>query len=828
MDPNRHQRISELFAEASRLEPARRAAFLAERSGDDAELRAEVASLLEHHERPAVAVETGAFDLAGFLSSLPSETAHGQGTALASEARYTIVRELGEGGMGMVYLAEQDRPRRTVALKVMRPGFASTERLRRRFEFEAEVLGRLEHPGIARIYDAGSAAIKTPTGTTTVPYFAMEYVDGLPLVRHAAEAKLGSRERVRLMARIADAVGVAHRQGIVHRDLKPANILVDRSGQPKVLDFGVARATDADLAVTTMQTDVGQLIGTLAYMSPEQVAGDSSKIDVRSDVYALGAVTWELLAGRPLVDATNRTMPEVARVIRDEDASRLSAVDRVFRGDLETIVAKALEKDPGRRYRDASEFAADLERYLRDEPIVARPPTTTYQLAKFARRNKALVGGVAVAFVLLVLGLVGTSIGLVQAHEKRNEALAAQARADHRFDELRKLAKTFIYEFDDLIVDLPGSTEARKKIVSTATAYLDSLSKEAADDKGLLLEVSEGYMRIGNTQGYHSKANLGDRDGAMQSFQKALELRERMVAIAGDDDAAHVALAKTQNAIGNLQFSRGELEAALATFRSVEATRKAILERNPGDRDRQRDLAISHQFVGNVLRQLGNRESDAKRKEEASKRFEESLDSYRQALALAKPLLREGDALSVRDLTVAEEHVGDALGDLGRREEALEHFRASLEAREKLLKADPDNAEYVADCAAANSKLGAQLLAEKRLAEAEPLILRSLELALQGEQADAANVLAKVNVVVSRYRVAGLRGAQAEDATKERDARLALLDDGIAQASQAKAALERLAAENKLEESKKPWIAAMEEVRAELAKRREALAGGNG
>src|SRR5215468_10113643 len=262
--------------------------------------------------------------------------------------------------MGTVYEAEQDHPRRTVALKVIRRGFTSRELLRR-FEREAETLGRLQHVGIAQIYEAGTA----DSGFGPQPYFAIELIRGRSLLEYANERKLHFRERLEIMAKVADAVQHAHQRGLIHRDLKPGNILVDEAGQPKILDFGVARATDSD-SQATMQTDIGQLVGTLAYMSPEQVLADPLELDIRSDVYALGVILYELLAERLPYDIS-RKIHEALTAIREEDPAKLSSINRSYRGDIETIVAKALEKNKTRRYASAAELAADIRHYLKDE-----------------------------------------------------------------------------------------------------------------------------------------------------------------------------------------------------------------------------------------------------------------------------------------------------------------------------------------------------------------------------------------------------------------------------------------------------------------------------
>jgi serine/threonine protein kinase/tetratricopeptide (TPR) repeat protein len=333
---------------------------------------------------------------------------------------YRVLRLLGEGGMGAVYEAEQEFPHRVVALKVIRPGYATAEMLRR-FENEAHALGRLQHPGIAQIYAAGTA----DTAVGRQPYFAMELVQGQSLLDYCDEHRLEVPQRLELMAKVCDAVQHAHQRALIHRDLKPANILVDESGQPHILDFGVARLTDSD-AYATQQTDVGQIVGTLAYMSPEQVLGDPAEIDTRSDVYSLGVILYELLAGkRPY--ALGRQLTETVRAIREEEPAPLRSLNRVYRGDIDTIVAKALEKDRTRRYVSAAELGADLRRHLSDQPIAARPPSASYLLRKFARRNKALVIGVTAVFGALVLGIVASTWEAV--HARRAEASARQQSA---------------------------------------------------------------------------------------------------------------------------------------------------------------------------------------------------------------------------------------------------------------------------------------------------------------------------------------------------------------------------------------------------------------
>ena len=372
--------------------------------------------------------------------------------------KYRILRQIGEGGMGAVYEAEQEKPRRRVALKILKPGVATPMRLKR-FEREADVLGLLQHPGIAQIYEAGTA----DTGSGPQPFFAMELVVGEQLGWHASRRKFNVRQRLELVARVCEAVQHAHQKGIVHRDLKPGNILVvpdddptstthtgtsldararDREiahvGQPKVLDFGIARITDADVNAATIQTEAGQILGTVRYMSPEQVEGVSDDIDTRSDIYALGVVAYELLSGRAPHDVDGRTVFDAMRIIKEEDPQRLSSIDRSLHGDVETIVSKALEKEKHRRYPTAGDMAADIRRFLRDEPIVARPASTFYQIRKFAARNRVLVGGVAATFLALVAGIVATTRQSISATRARDDATKSRDEANRSRDEANR------------------------------------------------------------------------------------------------------------------------------------------------------------------------------------------------------------------------------------------------------------------------------------------------------------------------------------------------------------------------------------------------------
>ncbi len=467
------ERVEHVFGEAVALEPDAREAFLDRACRGDPALRREVESLLAHHHDGQDAFSDDrvglGYELLGAATRVRRSRPAGRDAAgpvpplPEAIGCYRILQRIGEGGMGTVYLAEQGNPRRRVALKMIRAGIMSHGMLRR-FQFEADVLGRLQHPGIAQIYEAGE--VDTPAGPQ--PYFAMEYVDGIELREYAKRCELGTRARLELLARVCDAVHHAHQRGIVHRDLKPDNVIVVQEtavtaaggaaefaqlGQPKVLDFGVARATGSDVQMTTVRTDVGQLVGTLTYMSPEQVAGDSRQLDIRSDIYALGVILYELLAGKPPFDLRHKSIPEAARIIREDEPTRLGSMRTVFRGDIDTIACKALEKHRQRRYQSAAEMATDIRRYLAHEPIAAHPPSTFYQLAKFARRNKGLVAGIVLSFVMLVIGTALSLTFAVNAIHSRNLAKANEERAAQGEAEARRANYAFTIAAADAMCD---------------------------------------------------------------------------------------------------------------------------------------------------------------------------------------------------------------------------------------------------------------------------------------------------------------------------------------------------------------------------------------
>ena len=390
---------------------------------------------------------------------------------------------IGAGGMGMVLLGEQAEPRREVAVKIMRAGLLSPRSLRR-FEFESEVLSRLQHAGIAHVYKSGVH----DEGTGPVPYFAMEYItDARTLIWYAREEQLARNERLALFLKVCDAVHYGHVKGIVHRDLKPGNILVDEIGQPKVIDFGVARSTDENMSMASLQTDVGQLVGTMQYMSPEQCSIDTSDIDARTDVYSLGVILFELLAGRLPYDVRHMPIPAAVRVVQEQPPVKLSSFGRKYDSALEAIVHKALQKERAERYQSVEAIALDISGFLAGSAIAAELPAWTVRFGRFLRRNRAASFGVSAVACVLVIA-VAISLWLSNAVEREQaNAKFAQTQTDEALDQNAKRTKVHSAELATLKDEIG---ELNKEIAENKYVLLIVKAKHAYD-KGDVDELAE-------------------------------------------------------------------------------------------------------------------------------------------------------------------------------------------------------------------------------------------------------------------------------------------------------------------------------------------------
>jgi WD40 repeat protein/predicted Ser/Thr protein kinase len=491
------QRVEELFDQALDLDPARRAAFLDEQCQGDAELRAAVEKLLQLDSK----AQAAELLLRSPLAATRPQAFAPPAPRFPAIARYRVLRLLGEGGMGTVYEAQQDNPRRSVALKVIRAGLTSGILLKR-FAREAEILGRLRHAGIAQVYDAGVAE-------SGQPFFVMELIVGVPLDQYAREHALDAGGRLELVARVCDAVQHAHERGVIHRDLKPANILVEPSGQPKVLDFGVARPADLGLTASGGRTEAGQLLGTLSYMSPEQASGDPSAIDPRGDVYALGVLLYELLAHRLPYSLDELPLPEAVRVICEHEPSRLGSLDGRLRGDVETIVGKALEKDRGRRYPSAAELAADIRRHLRHEPIRARPMSSAARLARWCRRRPGTAALLAALAVVVLTSFALITWKWREADQQRRNAedtAQREIRARQQAEEYRQEARRSLYVANVRLAQVAWDGAQ----VEHMLALLDEAARRRPGDDNLRGFEWDYLQRLGHPKVQTLKGPAGD------------------------------------------------------------------------------------------------------------------------------------------------------------------------------------------------------------------------------------------------------------------------------------------------------------------------------
>lgn len=729
MSPEQFQKADEIFRGAVKLQDSAREAFVASACGVDRELRDFVETLLVQDADPRVAIDSPVADVVRALGDALAEASDESVTHPERIGAYRILRQLGEGGFGVVYLAEQERPKRTVALKVLRADVQSPNALRR-FEYEAQILGRLQHPGIAQIFEAGVAGV----GPQRQAYFAMEYIRGRNLLAYAEGSDdqrtgLSVPARLELFCKVCDAVQHAHQNGVIHRDIKPDNILVregphSRSGessgsgeygQPKILDFGVARVTEADNDLTLMRTGAGQLIGTLAYMSPEQVTGDSRQIDTRCDVYALGVVLCQLLTGELPYDIRGGTFHDAILTITQQTPALLGTINRSLRGDIEAIVAKTLEKDKDRRYQSAADLAADIRRHLAGEPIQAKRDSALYVLRKRIRQYRVAMGAAAVFTVIIAASIVALGLSykrqgvlLSEVQTQRDKAVAAEAVAATRLDEAntareaeqtaRSLAETEADKsgaVNAFLQDMLGS--ANPAIARGEEPTVREILDQAATkvEAGSLSDEPEVEAAVRTTLGTTYLA-MGLLDEAYPHLKRAMEI------VRARHDSDHVEVSAATSEFVRLLNAMGEVEEA-------ETLGKQVLEM---DRrlhgDRHQDVAIALNNLAYVYLDQGMYKEAAERLGESIAIFRElpetdstvlaaSLDSLGMALTQLDEL-KEAEKLHREALDIYENKYGElhpdtaaCLNNLGifyaakkDNENAERYYRRALEARRKL------------------------------------------------------------------------------------------------------------------------------------------------
>jgi eukaryotic-like serine/threonine-protein kinase len=596
VDSDHWRRVDEVFNAAVLAPPEQRAALLERECSDDAVLRGEVVSLLSSHEQGSSLLDSPAFDV---VQRPEDRSILAPGQRLG---RYTLLKIIGRGSAGIVYEAQQDDPARLVALKVMRalPHLDDlTPRLIRR---ETQALARLEHHGIAAIYEAAHCE--------GWHYFAMERIQGRPITQHGRDHDLSLHDRIELMRRICDAVQYAHQRGVIHHDLKPSNILVTEAGEPKVLDFGLARIVGPE-ADPTRSTEPGFFRGTLAYTSPEQAAGADT--DTRSDVYSLGVILFELLTGEMPSELAGLPVHEAVRVIAEEPPPRLSAaagedraLARRLRGDLETIVGKSLEKEPDRRYPTSAALSEDLGRYLRDEPVEARRSSAAYRLWKGVRRHRGLVATALAVLFLLSAAAANNYVQRQRAENARDEALVQKGLA-----EKRELLAEEVTASLSVVLEMRGDLRQAVWQFETALARV----RRMHPDQPLHIATFLNHYAV-------VLVAIGDAEAALPSFEEARQLQRA-------HGASGVERARTLVGLGGALNWLRRYEEAAPVFREAIAVEQDIL---PGMRHQN----AARLGLGRALFQM----------DDLAEAEEVLVAAWEEAKAAPRPLQRQADAIA--------------------------------------------------------------------------------------------------------------------------------------------------------------------------------------
>jgi len=821
MTPEQWQLVRPILESALELDPTSRSTFLDGACGD-AYLREEVESLLASHEQAGTDVLNPGNP---FVLDLDEEARF----RLQSGKRigpYEILEEIAVGGMGAVYRAVRadGQYKQQVALKIVRQELGA-EFAASRFQNERQILASLNHPNIAKILDGGTTA-------EGVPYLVMEFVEGQRIDEYCDARKLPTNERLQLFLQICSTVQYAHQRLIIHRDIKPGNILVDADGVPKLLDFGIAKILgSSDISSQQEQTLSLVRLLTPEYASPEQVKG--KPITTASDVYSLGVVLYELLTGRTPYDVPTHTAHEISRAVCEVEPEKPStAVRRALpsaadneqhattaptfsavregspeklsnrlTGDLDNIILLALRKEPQRRYASVEQFAQDIRRHLEHLPVIARQSTFGYRASKFITRHKA---GVGVAALVTIALLSATGVTLRQARIARAE----RAHAERRFNDVRKLANSLMFEVHDSIRDLPGATAARKLIIQRAQEYLDSLSQESKSDPVLLQELAAAYARLASVQGDGRDVNLGDTTSALQNRHKAAQLLETAASLqptdptvrrkmaesflalavalhqtgdnqgmenyekralqtleplaaasAGDDNVQHALASAYESAAGTFR-SKNDSVRALEYFQKALAIQERLANTDPQNQLFQRDISFSHKHLGGTLAEQN--------------RLPEALQHYRAALAIDEAQLAR-NLNNVQDrynITYTYSDTGFVLGKQGDFDAALAYYHKALDIRSALVAADPNDNRTLAGLASTLNYIGYNLFQKKDYRAALDSYKKASAIRASLSQKDPANQGLRVALTQTEGNIGNTYAAMAFSKTAPPSARL--------------------------------------------------------
>lgn len=769
----RSDSVAQLVEAALECDPAQRAQFLENACPDDPELRAEVESLLRFQQQAGGLMERPAYEIS---SAMFSE----EGAELAAGDvvdNYKVMSLLGAGGMGEVYLAEDMKLERRVALKVVKRGVGSPGILRHSRK-EQKILAGLNHPNIARLYGTGI----TPSGS---PFFVMEYIEGERLDIYCRNHDLSIPDRLALFRKVCGAVSYAHQNLIIHRDIKPANIRVTPDGEPKLLDFGIAKLLDPETPALAESTMTVAALMTPEYASPEQVCGEN--ITTVSDVYALGVVLYELLIDRRPYAITSRNPAEIARIITEQQPIRPSiavtatngtphykaSTSKLLKGDLDNIVLKTLRKEAGRRYASVAQVSDDIRRYLEGRPVTARKDTVGYRAIKFVKRNKIGVAAAAVILLSLVAGIAATAVEARRANQQR-------ARAEKRFDDVRRLANALMFEIHDSVKDLQGSTPTRRLIVSRALEYLDSLAREASGDPHLQRDLASAYEKIGDIQGNPYSANLGDVDGALNSYRKALAIR-RKLETADQTVEARMELGRSYRAMGDILEQKGDVAGTMENYRHSTSMFEELAAAYPTNPSVQDELARAYEAQGDGLGRVPNsaaerlksyasalsirqkllaqKASDLKLRRSVGltllkvggandAKNPESVENIRHGIDMLEALSTEypDNQRARREVGYGYYQLGNTLVEAGDYSLALESRRKAFAIRQEIAAQDPKNAQALFDLAVAHADVSEALTATGSIPEALDHARNALSILRQLSAADPINAVYSRNI----------------------------------------------------------------------------------
>ncbi len=840
MTPAEWEIVKELVDRALELLPEERARFL-DKHCPTPKIREEVESLIRSYEEAETLLDEPVVPNL-HLVPLPENEWVGQRVG-----PYFLLAEIGRGGMGTVYRAirADDEFQKQVAVKLVKPGMDS-EAILQRFRHERQILASLDHPYIARLLDGGT----TKDG---VPYFVMEYIEGLNLLEYADANRLNTTERLRLFRKVCSAVEYAHRNLVVHRDLKPGNILVTSEGDPKLLDFGIAKLLVSDLLANGSDPTVSEIRAmTPDYASPEQIRGE--RITTASDIYQLGLILYELLTGHKPYRVKGMSPPEALRVICEDEPARPSTVinrvevitqagqdikltpevvsrtregdvnrlRRRLSGDLDNIVLMTLRKEPERRYLSVEQLGRDIDRHLAGRTVTARKDTVLYRTRKFVRRNRGIV-------------LAGSLLGVTLAAGVASTAWQSW-RAQRRFNEVRQLANAFLFEVDGAIAALPGSTPARERIVHLGLEYLDRLASEAGGDRGLQRELAAAYQKVGDILGGSFNANLGRSAEALASYKKALAIRQSLVA--GDPASRELRdeLASSLATVGDMQLAMGDIDDAIASLRQALAIREQLVSEDPSDPKALKELASTYSqlvrpLIGKAdwpqIAELRRREVDIYDRLKSANPADESarlgwaaansnlgwalshlpgpggLDRYEESIAIQEAHLSQNptDAQTRFELARSYAQLSTILERRGHIDQALTYAQKSLTERQTLANSDPEDVRVRNFLSDSQRAVGRLLLAMGRIDEAISIISRSVAISERVAAIDADDVFAQIGLGISRAMLGRAHRARAESSRIAAGRRRQAYEDAISEFRTALGIIEPIERQGKLNRS---------------------------